>query len=747
MSVDPDNLGVSCNPGRKHPQIIGADHYAANTQKVREGITLSRLNDLLRQLRMENAALADDLQREYDALADRRSFGLNFERHVPEAVELPGRKVRKGDKVRVLPPRGEPRTAENDRLWHVLSVGTEDGVRRAALVSRDDAEEEVSAAVGDLVVVAEFRDPIYPGLVSTGKVERGGDKPYHAVINAENFHALQTLLFTHRGKVDAIYIDPPYNSGSTDWKYNNHYVASDDYYLHSKWLAFMERRLQLARELLNPDDSVLIVTIDHNEVNRLNLLLEQTFPDARMQMVTSVINPRGKYRANDFARCEEYVVFLSFGDAIVQGEPDEDFGEGAGIAWRTFRRSDISSKRGSAKGGTGQFFPIYITTAGVIDEIGTALAHGVPRGEAPARTGCTAVFPMRDDGTEMNWGLTVPAARGLLAKGFLRVGRHTPTKPQTWEVSYLTSGRIADIVDGRVAVTGRNPDGSVIASYVTSKVKMPVTTWNRPSHNAEIHGTELLKALLGEKLFDFPKSLYAVEDALRLFVADKPEALVVDFFCGSGTTGHAVMRLNKQDGGRRRSICITNNEVSAEEGDALQALGNRPGDPDWERWGICEYITKRRIAAASTGRTPAGKRIEGDYKFTDEFPMADGFEENVEFFTLTYEAPLRVASNREFTKIAPLLWLRAGSCGRRIDDISKGWDVADVYGVLANLDQSEPFLKAIAKSDNVATAFIVTDEDRLFESMVAALPERVEPVRLYEAYLRNFEIEAGRATR
>ena len=126
--------------------------------------------------------------------------------------------------------------------------------------------------------------------------------------------------------------------------------------------------------------------------------------------------------------------------------------------------------------------------------------------------------------------------------------------------------------------------------------------------------------------------------------------------------------------------------------------------------------------------------------------MADGFEENVEFFTLTYEAPLRVASNREFTKIAPLLWIRAGSRGRRIDDISAGWDVADAYGVLANLDHTQHFLKALAANDAVAIAYIVTDEERLFESVAQALPEHVEPVRLYEAYLRNFEIESGRGS-
>ena len=204
------------------------------------------------------------------------------------------------------------------------------------------------------------------------------------------------------------------------------------------------------------------------------------------------------------------------------------------------------------------------------------------------------------------------------------------------------------------------------------------------------------------------------------------------------------MRLNKQDGGRRQSISVTNNEVAADEQRDLRAKQLRPGDPDWEALGICEHITKPRIKAAITGTTTSGQPINGDYKFTDAFPMADGFEENVEFFTLTYEAPLRVASNREFAKIAPLLWIRAGSRGRRIDNISAGWDVADAYGVLADLDYTEDFLKAVAANEDARVAYVATDEDRLFESVAQELPDHVEPVRLYEAYLRNFEIESGR---
>ncbi|RYG17961.1 site-specific DNA-methyltransferase, partial [bacterium] len=252
---------------------------------------MSRLTDLIAQAKAKDPQLGADLEQEYRVLASRRSFGLNFERHRPEAVELPQRPVRKGDKVRVLPPRGTT-TRGDQRLWLVKNIDEVDGNRVASLeLLRADDAETSNAPIEDLVVIAEFRDTIFPGLVSTGKVERGGDKPYHSVINGENYHVLKALTYTHRGKIDAIYIDPPYNTGARDWKYNNDYVESEDLYRHSKWLAFMERRLLIAKELLNPSASVLIVTIDEKEVQRLGLLLEQVFPECRIQMVTIVTNP------------------------------------------------------------------------------------------------------------------------------------------------------------------------------------------------------------------------------------------------------------------------------------------------------------------------------------------------------------------------------------------------------------------------------------------------------------------------
>ena len=711
---------------------------------------MSRLNDLIRQVGLINPTLAADLQREVGALADRRSFGLNFERHVPEVVELPGRPVRRGDKVRILPPRGQRSTKAYEKLWRVSRISRTDDGRKAELVACNDSER-ATESVGELVVVAEFRDLIYPGLVSTGRIERGGDKPFHAVINAENYHALQTLLFTNRGKVDCIYIDPPYNTGAKDWKYNNDYVEADDLYRHSKWLAFIERRLLLARALLNPDESVLIVTIDEKEYLRLGLLLEQVFSDANIQMVSSVINPKGASRPSAFARTDEYIFIVTLGSAYPR--PVE-----LGMEWKVVRDSRAEKLRWAEllRAGTNArrvdrpklFYPVFVrnTDAGPVFESVGAEYVDSNRDSVDPPAGCVAVWPIRSDGTEGNWQVGPAALADLIARGYAKLGAWRSDRTA---ISYLKRGEQEKVDNGVFPVVGRRPDGAIVvdsSAYVP--VFVPGTQWRIPSHEAGgPGGSGLLRALIPGRRFPFPKSLYAVEDVVRFFVANNPNALVVDFFAGSGTTAHAVMRLNRQDGCARRTITITNNEVAAEEQQILRDAGARPGDAKWEDLGICEYITKPRIYAATTGYTPDNAPLVGSYKFTDEFPLSEGFAENVEFFTLTYEAPLRVSSHREFARIAPLLWLRAGSRGRRIDSVTKGWDVAEAYGVLADLDQVDAFLHALNEQAAAGVAFVVTDEDRLFESVCRDLPDHVEPVRLYEAYLRNFEINSGGGAR
>ena len=708
---------------------------------------MSRLKELISQIKSKDPQLGDELEREIKALPAWR-FGLNFERDRHEIVELPNRIVREGDKVRVLPERGT-KSKGNPQLWLVKEIKKRKTELSAVLdLVGNEKNEKIEININDLVVIAEFQDYIYPGLIGTGKVERDKDKPFHTVINGENYHALKALTFTHKGKIDAIYIDPPYNTGAKDWKYNNDYVESEDLYRHSKWLAFMERRLRVAKKLLNPKESVLIVTIDEKEYLRLGLLLEQIFPDGHVQMISSVINSRGVGRANEFARTNEFIFTVKFGSIKIFPKKQEEKGKPKKLVWETCRRRDLDSARGTTKGGPAQFYPIYVNKeTGQIASLGEPLAKDVPRDSAPDIEGCIKVFPVRPDGTEMNWGLIAETFQKRLEEGYARAGRYTGDA-QPYIIQYLKSGVIKDIEEGRVIVKGKNDDGSVIAEYVESKRKMPTTQWQEKSHNAEHYGTRILKCLIPKRRFPFPKSLYAVEDILRYFLSNKTEAIVLDFFAGSGTTAHAIMRLNKQDGGKRQAISITNNEVSADEQALLLTKKLRPGDEDWEKWGICDYITKPRIKAAITGKTHEGKLIKGNYKFTDKFPMSEGFKENAEFFTLTYETPKainhKINHNQAFLHISPLLWMRAGSQGRRIEEIPEnGWELTKHYGILFDLDKISEFCNAINSLPKMKLVYIVTNDEQRFQSIIKHLHRNtrtlVESIKLDESYLKNFQ--------
>ena len=712
---------------------------------------MSRLSNLLRQVEILAPQLGVDLKREVEALSGRRAFGLNFERHIPETVELPGRPVHRGDKVRFLPKRGEQPSNVERQLWRVGRIRRTSQGRLADLIRQQDAEAEFEIArraVEDLVVVAEFRDPIYPGLVSTGKIERGGNKSYHTVINAENFHALQVLRYTHEGKVDVIYIDPPYNTGARDWKYNNDYVDSDDAYRHSKWLAMMERRLKLAKRLLNPESSALIVTIDENEVHRLTLLLEEIFSSSKIQMVTALINPAGASIIDQFARVDEHLLFVHIGSVrpqrtIAETTPLLSKDSKGPTIWESLQRSGGNSRRQDTKA---KFFPIYIDEKNRrIVGCGDHLPEGKSRRDAQGSPhGYIQQWPIKRDGSEACWQLSAPTFLKYLNEGRIRLGRKK--RGGGWGISFLTSGRMKAIADAELVVTGRDASGALIVEVSKKRAltRGGKTMWTNGCYSATEHGSTLLRRFIPKRKFPFPKSLYAVEDALRFYIGNKPNALIVDFFAGSGTTAHAVMRLNRQDNGRRKCILVTNNEVSAGEQAGLREQGLRPGDRNWEALGICEYITKPRITAAVTGKNPDGFPIEGNYKFVDEFPIAKGFEENIEFFSMTYEAPRWVAHNRAFEAVAPLLWLRAGSQGRRIGKARRDFDVADTYAVLFDLDASQEFLAAVADAKSVHIVFIVTDDDRGFQMVCSELPARVEAVRLYESYLTNFTINAGR---
>ena len=704
--------------------------------------------------------LGDDvLAAEIRAFAASRQFGLVFEHNRPERMRLYGKTVSTGDVVQVLPERGKKEDAASKLLWRVDAI--DEGVASLSAYRtnsyNENDEEPREGNVSDLVAVAEYDQPIYAGLRETGRVERGGDKPYQVVINGENYHALESLLFCYAGKVDCIYIDPPYNSGAKDWKYNNDYVDGSDEYRHSKWLAMMERRLKLAKKLLNPIESVLICTIDEYEYLRLGLLLNQVFSGCEIQMITSVTNPSGRSRgkaAGNFSVVGEYIYFVRLGscsvkpwnnsmlpiiqeDGSVQKKNPRIKG---GLKWESFLRSGQGNTRSARKN---LFYPILIEKSQM-----RIVAVGEPwqRTDLPKEiNGFSVAWPIKKDGTTAIWHLEGSSLRRCLDKGYAYVSSYD-SKRGTFAIKYLTKGVIDSIESGDVRVSKCGERGQVVASESAVVEALPKSVWNMRSHNAGKSGTDMLQNMLSGRQFPFPKSLYAVEDSIRFFIADKPEALILDFFSGSGTTAHAVMRLNRQDGGRRRCICVTNNEVSETEEKELTKRGHRHGDPEWERLGICEYITKPRIKAAITGRTPDGEPIKGDYRFTDEFPMADGFEENAAFFDLTYQNPDAVELGAAFEEVAPLLWLRAGARGRMIEHEERGFAVADAYAVLFDYSYVREFIGAVRSNPGLSCAFIVTDDAGRFASVKAELGE-LECVRLYESYLRSFKIAAEDAVR
>jgi adenine-specific DNA-methyltransferase len=673
-----------------------------------------------------------------DALADmkrRQRFGLVFEEHVPETTALLSFPISVGA---VVQRRSD---MDGKALYRVTEMNG-----RKATVEPLDAGDGEAVPLKDLMVVKRFGDPIYPALTPVGSVRRGGDKPHHAVINGENFHALQLFTYLYEGLVDCIYIDPPYNSGARDWKYNNHYVDDNDNWRHSKWLSMIEKRLQLAQRLLNPKDSVLIVTIDEKEYLRLGLLLERVFVGCNIQMTTIVINPKGTARYNEFSRVEEYAFFVFIGGAKLQSIgrdmlTNRDYEAETDVRWRGLART---GRKGLRSNNPGSWYPIFLNKSDFsLHSIGDAIPKDVDESTVKVPPGTIAVWPPKKDGHQYSWSTVSETLRSIHAKGGFKIGRVNHEKA-SYPFYYLSTGAFEKIAKGEVLVVGRGSANELILQYAEgSKSAAPRSVWNQVAHDAGSHGTSLLQRFIPGRKFPFPKSLYAVEDSLRFFVQDKPDALILDFFGGSGTTTHAVARLNKQDGGRRRSILVTNNEVAAAEAELLRQRGLEPGDAEWEALGIFEHVTLPRVTAAFTGKKPDGTPIEGDYKFADEFPMADGFEENVEFFRLEYLDADDVDLGTQFDAILPSLWLAAGGIGDREEGASgKAFTMPEgsTYAVLFREGSFGKFRKALEARPEVTHVWLVTDSEDAYAEMRTALPSRVKSSMLYRDYLRNVRI-------
>lgn len=697
---------------------------------------MALLQDLIQQI--DDSALRDRILQETNKLLKQKKFGLVFEDHLPECTPLYDVPIRVGSKVAL-------KTGYVSDIYTVMKIDGDD-----VLCDRRETHEQKTFRLDEIVAIAEFGEPIYPTLKPIDTVENAPDSDlWHTLIEADNYHALQLLEYLYAERVDCIYIDPPYNTGAKDWKYNNDYVDGADAYRHSKWLSMMEKRLRIAKKLLNPKDSVMIVTIDEKEYLHLGCLLEELFPEAKIQMISSAISSQGSIRDGLFSRTDEYLFFVFMGTATVSKSSDDMLNEGQSKTksqlWFQFVRTGKGNLRIDSKK---LFYPIYIDSdCGKIVGIGDSIPLEIDKDTILPPEGQTIIWPMTADGREARWRTSKEVAKRRLDKGLLRLGK-TSRKDSGWSVLTVNEGTEKKIEKGEVTISGYDENGSaILVDGKSSTLRLPKTMWNKVSHNAGWHGSKLLANILPGIKFPYPKSLYAVEDSIRFCVANKPNALIIDFFAGSGTTLHAVNLLNVEDNGNRRCIMITNNEVSDNEARTLSKKGLRAGDEEWEGLGIARYVTWPRTVCSIEGHDVAGESLKGKYLNSDR-PMADGFPANAAFFKLSFLDKTSVALGRQFRELLPVIWMKSGAVGRcpliEGDELPKMLVLPqNKMAVLVDEIYYSEFDVELSKHPEIQTVFIVTDSETAYRSMIRTYDGK-DCYQLYRDYLDNFRINTGR---
>lgn len=662
---------------------------------------MALLQDLIQQI--DDPALKERILQETNKLLKQKKFGLVFEEHLPECTPLYDIPIRVGSKV-------ARKTGYVSDIYTVMKIDGED-----VLCNRRETHEQKTFRLDEIVAVAEFGEPIYPTLKLIDTVENAPDSGlWHTLIEADNYHALQLLEYLYAEKVDCIYIDPPYNTGAKDWKYNNDYVDGSDAYRHSKWLSMMEKRLKIAKKLLNPDTGVLIVTIDEHEMHHLRELLDEVFPEAYIQMITYVINPKGVTQGR-FSRVEEYAIYCFMPQAVVPRSNDNllnvvEDKRTLKPRWKVLLRSGTNSRREDRKN---MFYPIYIDL-----EKGRVVkaSESLPFEKKPVLNEKVGdyytAWPIRTDGTYGNWGVGYETLNELISEGYVSLGGYDK-KRNTYAITYISKPNRDKIANGEIIITGRDETTGVVnIEFASNNNKTIKTVWHRTLHDAGAYGTDVVSSIIGKKrTFSFPKSIYSERDAIAAIVRDNKKALILDFFAGSGTTLNAVNLLNAEDNGSRRCILVTNNEISEEEAKALSSNGFNPGDSEWEKSGICQSVTWPRTKYSILGKRDDGTTLEGKYYMLGTVEK----EMNRKFYQLGF-----IISQLNKDKKKQLLSVLKDKSGKNqlpqklVDD--SDYIVSEDYSasILFDVSALEEWLEALQDQDQIIDFYIVTDDKRKF---------------------------------
>ena len=351
-----------------------------------------------------------------------------------------------------------------------------------------------------------------------------------------------------------------------------------------------------------------------------------------------------------------------------------------------------------------QFYPIYI------DEKSKNVVRTGPSIAISAKPnfskvdGLRPIWPIDAEGHHRVWGFISDTMQNMIDQGKVVLGEYN-SKRDSWTINYR------------------------VPSKITRKLK---TLWVNKAYDAGTHGTGMLRRILGQPgLFQFPKSVYATRDCLAAVVRDRPDALIVDFFAGSGTTFHATCLLNSQDEGRRKTVLVTNNEVAYKTAQEMTSAGIFRGDPEYEKHGIFQQVTRPRCEAIIRGKGPNGTTIPGNHIDNEGRPKGRpfrlGFEENVEFFNLEYIDPDDVDLGRQFETILPALWLAAGGIGdREIPKKNADFSIPpkSTYGVLFKESRFKKCYQQIKDRPEIKALYVVTDSEEAYAEMRSAYPKR-----------------------
>ena len=635
---------------------------------------MAAIDDLI--ARIEDQSLRERLKVEFNRIAREKKFGLVFEEHLPELTPIYNTRVRRHSKVAL-------RSGPLADLWRVLS--TRDGKAHCRNIGSGETRE---IPMEELVVVRQFGEPIFPALAPVDKVQNGpDDAPWHTLIEADNYHALQLLEYLYAGKVDCIYIDPPYNTGARDWKYNNDYVDTNDQWRHSKWLAMMQRRLRIAVNMLK-SDGVLIVAIDDYEVHHLNSLLEQIFPSFERSVFVVNHHPQGA-GGNNISRTHEYAIVITPGDSdLLRGDLI-----GAATEYRSFMRSG-TAENNYRHGRPNSFYAVLVDSTTKEIKGLEPPPHGQHYQTDNTIDGYIRVYPISRSGEERVWRRA-----------------YDKDNEQYIIESIICSSRdtLYQVVkhDGR-----RSP---------------PISNLIGKRYNSGTHGTNLISNVLGQTgLFSYPKSIYTVADFIEFVTFDRTNALVLDFFAGSGTTLNAVNLLNAMDGGNRRCIMVTNNEVSEEEAQSLKIQGYEQGQPEWEQHGICQSVTWPRSQYTILGKRDDGSELEGEY-LTGK--------------TIEKEKPrkfrqIAFTSMDDLTTAAQKKQLVALIDGIPQSEVTRdsAFVVSEKHPVSILFDdsQADAWLEALEGQEHMTDFYMVTAQKATFDDLKARIHDRLGPMIMTE---------------